>query len=275
MVMKICVATVSYRGWRGDELEETIKHAYSAGYKFVEVQYISNNLFDNMVREGTRGIVKVLEMLKTGGLKPVAVYCPGFGGLNDEEAHRSAKEISKFIDAAVQLNCEVVVSTDGPRVDGGINRIVTTLKDLEKKIEKAGVKIGLEPHYQNRIEQIEDYDAIFEKIDNKMVGICVDTGHFQSANVDIPKLIKKYPDRVYHVHLKDQKGLKPVPFGEGETDNIGCLRALKEIGYKDYISVEFEVAYGMEIKKEDTPKYVRDARIYIENMFKILDIQKE
>lgn len=270
--MKICVATVSYRGWRGDELEETIRYASSAGYNFVEVQYVQNNLFDKMVRQGTRGIEKLSKMLKAGGLKPVAIYCPAFGGLTDEEAHSSANLISKFIDAAVQLGCKVIVSTDGPRRDGGIDRIIMTLKDLEEKIEKSGLRIGLEPHYQNRIEQIEDYDAIFEKIEIETIGICIDTGHFHSANVDVPKLIAKYPNRIYHVHIKDHKGLKPVPFGMGETDNLGCLRALKEIGYEGYISVELEVAYGLEIRKEDTPRYVRDARIYVENLFKTLDI---
>lgn len=266
--MKICVATVSYRGWRDDELDETLRYAASAGYSFVEIQFIPGNLFGKLVEEGSNGMKKLSGMLKKSGLTPVAVYCPPFGGRDEEGARKATNEIAKFIEAAKQLGCEVVVSTDGPREEGGIKRIVKTLEKLEPNIETTGIKIGLEPHLHNRIEQISDYDQIFSILKNENIGICIDTGHFHLANVDVPKLIAKYPYRIYHVHLKDYKGDKPVPFGEGDIDNLGCLRALKKIGYEGYISIELEFAYGLEVKKEEVPKYVKAARVYAEDLLR-------
>jgi len=263
--MEMCVATVSYRGWRGDELEEALKDAVSAGYRFVEVQYIPNNLFSKLIEEGPKGLKKLDEMVRNSGLTPVVVYCPPFGGPTENDARVRAKEIMKFIDGAKWLGCKVVVSTDGPRTEGGIERIVTTLKELEPKIEETGVNIGLEPHFNNRIEQISDYGQIFRAIPNDQIGICIDTGHFYLAKVNVPRLVAKYPDQIFHVHLKDHKGPASVPFGKGEVDNLGCLKVLKEIGYEGYLSVELEIK-----DKANTPKYVREARKNVEGLLRYL-----
>ncbi len=116
------------------------------------------------------------------------------------------------------------------------------------------VTIGLEPHYGNVIEQLEDYDRIFDEIHHPCVGICVDTGHFHSAKVDTIKLIKKYKERIFDVHLKDHIGTQSVAIGHGEVDLPAIFGALKEIGYKGTITLELEVK-----DVENAPKYVEEA----------------
>jgi len=263
-LIKICVATCAYRGWRGDELEETLKDAGDAGYRFIEIQ---GSTVTKLIEEGAEGLKKLRRMLKGARLIPVAVYGPAFGGLTDEEARVGAAKIARFLNAAEWLGCGVYVSSDGSRTGApwGIKNIITTLRCLESKVEETGIRIALEPHLHNNIEQISDYNQIFKEITNPKMGICIDTGHFHSAQVGVPLLVAKYPDRIFHVHLKDHKGLQPMPLGQGETDNLGCVRALKKVGYNGYLSVEMEIGPPY---KAETPRYVREARIYTENLIK-------
>lgn len=256
--MRICIATVAYRGWRGDEFDEALADAANAGYKFIEVQ---GGRFAGLVEQGESGVEECQEELGQAGLTPVVVYGPGYGGKTMEEAEQSARAITKYVKAAHQLGCRVEVSSDGPRLEGGLERIIRTLELLEPEIEKWDMKLGLEPHLNNRLERIEDYDTIFAVVKNPRIGVCIDTGHFHSAGVDVPRLIDKYPDRIFHVHIKDHLGTESVPFGQGETDNLGCLRALKRIGYQGFLSVELEVR-----DKAETPAYVRRAREYLEGL---------
>lgn len=258
--MKICIATVAYRGWRGDEIDEVIEDGSSAGYRYVEIQYLPGNRLGR-VAEREEEISNFANALRLGGLEPVVIYVPAWGGPTDEAAKQRAREIQKFLEVAKYLKIKMAVTTDHERIEGGIGRIIITLKELEPYIAKTGIKLGLEPHYKNRIEQISDYDEIFAVIKNPQIGICLDTGHFYSAKVDTVVLIQKYPDRIFHVHIKDHIGTQSVPFGTGQTDNLSVIRELKKIGYKGYLSAELEVE-----DKSQTPKYVREAREYLEKL---------
>ena len=52
-----------------------------------------------------------------------------------------------------------------------------------------------------------------------------------------------------------------MPFGEGEIDNPGLLRLLRDVGYDGFIVVEIEAK-----DKENTPKYIREARTYLQQI---------
>ena len=125
------------------------------------------------------------------------------------------------------------------------------------------IKIGLEPHYGNVIEQLEDYDRIFSEIDHPCVGICVDTGHFHSAKVDTVKLIKKYSDKIFDVHLKDHIGTQSVAIGHGEVDLPAIFGTLKDIGYKETITLELEVE-----DVQNAPKYIEEAYQVMQKLIK-------
>ena len=78
--------------------------------------------------------------------------------------------------------------------------------------------------------------------------------------MDVYKVIENYADRIYHVHLKDHIGIQSVPFGKGEVDNAGYIKALKDVGYEGYLSIELEVE-----DVENAPRYVEEAKNLIES----------
>jgi len=120
------------------------------------------------------------------------------------------------------------------------------------------IKMTLEPHYGNVLEQLEDFQQVLEAIPDPRVGICVDTGHFHSAKVDTVALIRRFAPRIHAVHLKDHISTTSVGIGRGEIDLAAIITTLKEIGYQGGLTVELEVE-----DPENLPRYAEEAYIYL------------
>ena len=74
-------------------------------------------------------------------------------------------------------------------------------------------------------------------------GANVDLGHFIAGNNYSPvEFIKKYHDRITHVHVKDRKLNEGpnVPFGQGDTPIVEVLRLIRDNGWPLQATIEFE-----------------------------------
>ena len=111
----------------------------------------------------------------------------------------------------------------GKRQADGLKHTLAGLDKLVKAISGLPVKVALEPHTGSQFQNEADYDEIFAHITTEQIGITIDTGHFHEAAVDWKGLIRKYPDRIYNVHVKDHVGHQSVPIGEGEIDMPGLV----------------------------------------------------
>jgi sugar phosphate isomerase/epimerase len=96
----------------------------------------------------------------------------------------------------------------------------------------------------------------------------VDIGHFIAGNNYSPvPFIKKYPDRITHIHIKDRKlHMGPnVPFGEGDTPIVEVLRLIRDNHWNIQATIEFEykVPEGSDRMTEIAKcvKYCRDALV--------------
>jgi len=73
------------------------------------------------------------------------------------------------------------------------------------------------------------------------VGVCVDTGNFIQAGEDPIRAIRVLGPRIHAVHLKDSDGkVMSTVMGRGKLDLVGSLRALREVGFKGLLSLEYE-----------------------------------
>jgi hypothetical protein len=100
----------------------------------------------------------------------------------------------------------------------------------------------------------------------KYNGANVDLGHFVAGNNFSPvEFIKKYHDRITHIHLKDRKlhNGPNVPFGEGDTPIAEVLRMIRDNHWNIQATIEFEypVPENSDLMTEiaRTVKYCRDA----------------
>lgn len=145
---------------------------------------------------------------------------------------------------------------------GALERVIECVHQVIEQIpSECTVKLALEPHYGNVLQEPEDFQAVLDEVDDPRVGICVDTGHFHSANVDTVALIRHFAPRIYAVHLKDHLGPVSVGIGRGEIDLATEIAALREIDYQGTLTVELEVN-----DPENLPRYTEEAYIYLHGL---------
>jgi len=215
-------------------LQDAPKH----GFEWAELQG-----FPRQLRVGQPPDVASLKKRVTqAGLQTAAVYGPGFGGASQEHVSASITNAARMIRIATEMDTDTFVATGGaPKAQASVGSAIQVLKAVAPDAEAAGVRICVESHFGSCIETAEDYDAIFSAIDSPNVGICVDNGHFDKAGVDTLALMEKYKDRIWHLHVKDQKAHEGMALGEGELDLPALIQFLKGISFHGFLSIELEV----------------------------------
>ncbi|MEZ4826448.1 MAG: sugar phosphate isomerase/epimerase [Bacteroidia bacterium] len=79
--------------------------------------------------------------------------------------------------------------------------------------------------------------------DHKYNAMNLDVGHYLAGTNQSPvELIKKYPDRILNLHLKDRKKDEGpnMPWGEGDTPLKEVLRLLRDNKYRFLAAIELE-----------------------------------
>lgn len=105
---------------------------------------------------------------------------------------------------------------------------------------KHGVRIGYHTHLQGRLDAFDEALRL-----SPANSLNVDCGHFWAANGSsaIP-LLKRFPDRVASIHLKDRtgpnNGQQNLMWGTGETDIIDILRTMRDEKWTFPASAELE-----------------------------------
>lgn len=163
-------------------------------------------------------------VLKRHGLKVVA-----YGVVHlrkDEKALRSLFEFAK------EMGIEVLSADPDP----------DSFPLLDKLTEEYGILIGIHNHGPgHRWSTIEVMHRAIKDYSER-IGICLDTGHMARANDDIIKAVQVFGERLHGVHLKDVNERKQdVIVGMGILDIKGFFKALKGIGFKGYIALEYEL----------------------------------
>ena len=154
---------------------------------------------------------------------------------------------------------------------GGLNR-------LGKAAADRGFKLCFHHHMGTVVQTAEETDRMMANTDPRYVFLCYDTGHFTFAGEDPLAMLKKYVDRIGHVHLKDMRlpvveearknhwsflqavrnGAFTVP-GDGNVDFDPVFKVLSDAGYQGWLLVEAE----QDPAKADPLLYAQKARAYI------------
>ncbi|MFC0010084.1 TIM barrel protein [Devosia nitrariae] len=114
-----------------------------------------------------------------------------------------------------------------------------------------GIPVSFHPHTGTHVEQPHEVDRFLSGCD---IPLTLDTGHAAAGGDDPLDLLRRWGDRVNHVHLKDvamapveKASAEGIPFGmadasvalgEGDLDLDGFMRALEARDYRGWIVVE-------------------------------------
>lgn len=158
--------------------------------------------------------------------------------------------IFKFSDAEIDYAFALAKALGAHAISTEISHTEEELKRLGSFADKHQLLVGYHGHATTKPEHWEQAFALA-----KYNGANVDLGHFVAGNNASPvEFLKKYHDRVTHVHLKDRKynNGPNTPFGEGDTPIAEVLRLMRDNKWKFQGTIEFEykVPEGSDRMKE-------------------------
>lgn len=158
------------------------------------------------------------------------------------------------------------------------NMLVTGLNKLGKIAKDKGMVLTFHHHMGTVVQTEEEIDRFMASVDPELVFLLFDSGHLSFAGIDPEKILRKYVDRVRHVHLKDLrkdvvkqsrdekwsflKGVRAGTFtvpGDGDVDFAPIFAILEEAGYEGWVVVEAE----QDPAKSNPLEYAMKARKYI------------
>jgi len=147
-------------------------------------------------------------------------------------------------------------------IDQGFKYFAEMWGPIMDEFQANGVKFGLEVHPTEIAFDIVTAQRALEAIDfHPAFGFNFDPSHLIWQGVDPVKFIRAFPDRIFHVHMKDaavtlggessilashlpfgdhRRGWDFRSLGHGGVDFDGIIRALNDIGYGGPLSVEWE-----------------------------------
>ena len=96
-------------------------------------------------------------------------------------------------------------------------------------LNETGIRTAFHPHCASHIETAEELEILMDVTHPQILGLCVDTGHYAYAGGDPLQVLRRYADRVWHVHLKGYNA--PIAaearnshwdYSEAEREGIFC-----------------------------------------------------
>lgn len=208
----------------------------AAGYQGVE-------MFDGNLAEYAATPDKLRGILEEAGVSLVSVYTGAnfiYADILPDELHR----IQRAAELAATFGAERLVVGGGARraagtTDEDYHRLGEALDRVTDIAEAAGLSASYHPHLGTIVEGPDELERLMPLT---RIGFCPDTAHLAAGGADPAATIRKYPDRIRYVHLKDLRRdpFSFLPLGQGELDFPDILEAIKESGYDSWLMVELD-----------------------------------
>jgi sugar phosphate isomerase/epimerase len=147
-------------------------------------------------------------------------------------------------------------------IDDGFKLLAERWNPILDVFGECGVRFALEVHPTEIAFDIYTAQRALEALDGREeFGFNFDPSHLHWQGVNPVEFIRAFPDRIYHVHIKDaatmlngragilashlnfgdhRRGWDFRSPGRGDVDFQGIIRALNDVGYQGPLSIEWE-----------------------------------
>jgi inosose dehydratase len=243
-------------------LEVCLQDAAELGYEGVELG-----------RKFPRDSRELLPKLSSYGLQLATGWYSGF--LSERSVEAEWKAAADHVRLLEDCGCQVLVYGECGMLEGDspwdepLSR-KTPLKSIDLAIyaeklgefsvglSQRGIRLAYHHHLKMLVETAEEI-AVFCEATRPEVGLLLDTGHAYAAGADYGEILRRFGERVVHIHLKDvrrevldwtrkkdvsfnsavKEGIFTVP-GDGYLDFSGLGQFIKSSGYNGWVIVEAE-----------------------------------
>lgn len=292
--VKLAIAPIA---WTNDDMpdlgsentfEQCVSEMALAGFTGTEV--------GNKYPRDTTVLKKALELR---GLNVASAWFSAF--LTTKPYEETKAEFIKHRDFLNEMGAKViVVSEQGHSVQGQLETpvfdqkpkfteeewklLADGLNKLGELAKEKDMKIVYHHHMGTGVQTEEEVDKLMDMTDENLVHLLYDSGHLKFSGEDTVSVLKKYINRIKHVHLKDIRAevveevkngkwsfLKAVREGAFTVPGDGCIdfepifKVLDENKYEGWFVVEAE----QDPAKANPLEYAIKARKYIKEKTQI------
>lgn len=260
-----CVSEMALAGFTGSEVggkypadTAVLKKALDLRGIRICNQWFSSFLISKPYEDTEKEFIKATDFLRKMGAKVIGV---------SEQSY----SIQGKMEQPVWEGKYIMDDQEWKLLAEGLNKLGKIAKDK-------GMTLTFHHHMGTVVQTEEEIDRFMEMVDPELVFLLFDSGHLSFAGIDPEKVLKKYVNRVKHVHLKDirremveksrnerwsflkgvREGVFTVP-GDGDVDFAPIFRILEEAGYEGWVVVEAE----QDPAKANPLEYAKKARAYI------------
>ncbi|WP_320048113.1 myo-inosose-2 dehydratase [uncultured Ilyobacter sp.] len=261
-----CLSEMALAGFSGSEIgnkypTDVDKLSKACDIRGMQIcnQWFSCEFTTKPESETLEAFEKTTNFLKALGAKVVGVCETG-------------KTIQCDIDKKMFDDAPVLTEEEFEKIAQGLNKMGEIAKSK-------GMKIGYHYHMGTGVQSLAEFDKLMNMTDPELVGALFDTGHATFAGESAAEVLKKYIDRVVHIHFKDVRsevlqsvkdeklsflqavkaGIYTVP-GDGDmVDWDSIFEIISASNYAGWIVIEAE----QDPAKADPLEYAIKARKFI------------
>ena len=215
--------------FRNFDREQALKKIQALGLRYVEF-YQKHAPLESTPEQ----IQAILRMCKDYDVTPIAYGVQNFGKNHDAN--------KKTYDFGKTLGIKYFSADPDP----------DSFDSLDKLCEEYKIGIAIHPHGPaggGKLHRWYCAEAIMDAVKNHnpLIGSCLDTGHLIRAaqlgkKLDPAQQVRVMGARNFGMHMKDHDNDRKtdVVYGKGVLDVPEVLKALKEVNFHGWISIEYE-----------------------------------
>lgn len=237
-------------------LEDAMRRLAAFGYDGIEIWGGRPHMYRDDLNDQLDTITRVLTQnnLTVCNFIPAQFRYPSIlCSLNETVRRDSVAYIQSAMDNAVQVGAPSVsvcpgMTLYGESIEKGWVQLRQSLVEILDYAEKKNVRVLIEPAHvweTTLVRTVDEALRMIAEIKSPRLGVLLDTGHAHVNAENLAAVVRKLKDVPLHIHIDDNDGASDshhIP-GTGKIDYAPFVRALKEIGYTGFVSVELGFQY--------------------------------
>jgi L-ribulose-5-phosphate 3-epimerase len=255
--LKTCVFSGMFKGM---PLKTTIENIAAVGFDGIEIAagYGTDHLDVSCTAARAR---EIKAMAGENRLAIVQIYTSLGGNIlvGEKERSEGLEALECFLAVGDQMSCKMIKVGAGRLKNSAFQQdeartVAGWIAQACDRAANHGARITTEIHFGQYCETSTMARRMIDLVNRPNYGVIHDAGNMHITGDSYGEAaVKLLGDRIFHVHVKDMVKasaadktahdylagrFKRAPLNEGNVDHLSLFRALKQIGYKGYLSCE-------------------------------------
>ncbi len=241
-------------------LDEAIRRTAAAGFAGIDIWGGRPHAYRNDLTE--RQLAAFRRLLRDEGLQVASMIpaqfryptslCSPIKAIKRD----SIRYIQDSLNTAAGLGAPMISVCPGHTLygqtrDDGFARLSESLWEIAEFAVRLGIRVAIEPadkYETDLLNTCQETSNLVHQLGCENLGVLLDNGHAQIVGESADEAVRALGDRLYHVHVDDNNGLRDqhlVP-GEGAFSFPPFIQALRSVGYTGFLCAELSWDYTID-----------------------------